>query len=218
MRSLFLFPVILVGCGTSSQGVVKDDAAADSAWQQRVRVSVCRRPIDKTSEWPEFGTAKHQATIRIPPSLRQQPWEAASESAKAGGRQQVPRYGTAWDNTYSQFYVSVLDSVKLVYPGPAEPEESICIERIDGARATIASSNRGGSVKRPISSNSQPRASGDSAGPLGPYMVETTMRYPDGLSVLMYGTASTKEQQNQMLAAMRTFRRVRVNKELPPKS
>jgi hypothetical protein len=187
---------------------VKDNAAAGSAWQQRVRASVCRRPTYATSDWPEFSTAKGLATIHIPPFLHQQPWEVARESAKGGGRH-IPPYGTAWDNTDSQFYVSVPDSVRLIYPGPAEPEESICIESIDGAQATVDGYNRGASAKRPISSSSQQRASGDSAGPLGPYMVETTMRYPDGLSVLMYGTASTREQQNQMLAAMRTIRRVR---------
>jgi hypothetical protein len=156
------------------------------------------------------------ATIRIPPFLHQQRWQAAAESAKAGGRKQIPPYATGWDNTdskenskeFAQFYAGVVDSVRLVYPGPAEPEESICIEQIDGAQATVAASNRGASSKKPASAGSQSRASGDTSAGLGPYVVETTMRYPDGLSFLMYGSASTKEQQDQMLAAMRTIRRV----------
>jgi hypothetical protein len=213
VKSYFLLPVIVLGCGTSSQQTVKKNAAADSAWQQRVRAGVCRRPTYATSTWPEFSTAKHLAKVHIPPFLHQERYQAASESTKAGRRQQTPRYATAWDNTDSkdglaQFYVGVPDSVRLVYPGPAEPEESICIEQIDGAQATVFASNRGASAKRPTSLSSESRASGDSAAPLGPYMVETTMRYPDGLSFLLYGMASTQEQQNQMLAAMRTIRRI----------
>ena len=211
-RYVILF-VIMLGCGTSSQQAVKEGADADSLWKERVRAGVCRRPIYATSNWPEFITAKHLATIRIPPFLHQDRYQAASESAKAGGRLRLPRYATGWDNTdsddFAQFRVGVPDSVNLVYPGPAEPEESICIEQIDGAKATVFASNRGASTtKRGGSSGSQQQATGDSAAPLGPYMVETTMRYPDGVSFLIFGTASTVEQKNQMLASMRTIRRV----------
>ena len=215
MKSYLLIPVLFLGCGTPSQGTVERNAAADSAWKERVRASICRRPIYATSTWPVFSTAKHLATINIPPFLHQQRWQAAAESAKAGGRRQIPPYATGWDNTdskdsspeFAQFYAGVVDSVKLVYPGPPEPEESICIEQIDGAQATVAASNRGASIKKPVSVGARSRASADSSAGLGPYVVETTMRYPDGLSFLMYGSSSTKEQQDQMLAAMRTIRR-----------
>ena len=192
--------------------LIKKKADADSLWKERVRAGVCRRPIYATSNWPEFITAKHLATIRVPLWLHQDRYEAASESAKAGERQQLPRYATGWDNTdsddFAQFRVGVPDSVNLVYPGPTEPEESICIEQIDGAQATVFASNRGASTTKRGGSAGSQQATGDSAAPLGPYMVETTMRYPDGVSFWIIGTASTVEQQNQMLASMRTIRRV----------
>lgn len=206
-RISYLIPALL-GCTSSSPKGDALSAGFDSAWTERVRASACHRTALATSNWPEFLTARGQVTIRIPPFLPQDRYQAASESAKAGGKRQFPPSASGWNNLQTgrdvaQLGVGVEDSVKLAYPGRPEPDESICIERIDGAQATILSSNRGATT-----ANSQRTAlSGDSVGPLGPYIVFATMRFPDGLSLKIFGTATTPDQQNQMLAAIRTIRR-----------
>lgn len=113
---------------------------------------------------------------------------------------------SGWNNLDSgidlaQLGVGVEDSVKLVYPGPAEPEESICIETVDGAQATIFSSNRGARL------GGQENTVASDTAALPPYVAFATMRFPDGLSLQIFGTASTRDQQTQMLAAIRTIRR-----------
>jgi hypothetical protein len=149
--------------------------------------------------------------IRIPPFLSPEPYQAAEELAKVGGHKRGPAYAAQWlGNNAAQFAVYVPKSLKLAYPGPPEPEESICIENIEGAQATVLASNRGAAKKTSPTSTARPTSSpADSAGPMPPYTVFASMRFPDGLGLEMYGFASTAEQQNQLLAAIRTIRRVR---------
>ncbi len=213
MKHCLAIALFVMACKSSSQQSANDRATADSAWRARVRSSACRRPAYVTSNWPEFLTAKRSATIRIPPFLRQDRFQAAAESAKARGQKEAPPYATGWNNIDSrddlaQFAVGREDSVKLAYPGTPEPEESICLETIDGAQATVLASNRGAPKSNRGVAARKGKALGDSAAPLGPYFVNATMRFPDGLGLLIFGTASTVEQQNQMLAAIRTIRRV----------
>jgi len=85
-------------------------------------------------------------------------------------------------------------SAKLVFTGPLEAEESICVEKIDGASATVMS------YKWTI------RA--DDEAYLGPYMALATVRFQDGLTLQVFGAASTRQQREEILAAIRTIRRV----------
>jgi len=213
MNRYFALAVLALACGSPDQQSAKNMAAADSLWSARVRSGTCRRPTYATSNWPEFLTAKGSATIRIPPFLRQDRFQAAAESAKANGQIKVPRYATGWNNfdsgdALAQFAIGVKDSVRLAYQGAPEPEETICLETIDGAQATVLGSNRGATKTGGAAAGSRATAARDTAAPLGPYFVNATMRFPDGLGLLIYGTASTEDQQKQMLAAIRTVRRV----------
>jgi len=108
------------------------------------------------------------------------------------------------------FSLGVEDSVKTRYAGLPEAEESICVEKIDGAQATVLAytDNRPTAGSTGAAVGDRRMAADDSASAVGPYFVTAAMRFPDGLSLEIDGAANTKEQQNQMLAAIRTIRRV----------
>ena len=207
----------LLGCSSPNPRTARQRnegasvAAADSVWKARLLSSKCRRPPTyAVAKWPEFLTAKRQATIRVPTFLAQEPYQAAQELAHAGGRKEDPPYGTQWfsagqNDGFAQLSVSAIDSVKLVYPGPPEPEESICLEQIDGARATVLDSNRS-AAPRQAGESSNGGSTEDSVG-LGPYVVFATMRFPDGLALQVLGTATSVAQKNELLAAIRTIHR-----------
>lgn len=208
MKGLLLLISAALGCSSPAPKPESTVARADSVWQARVKAGACHRPSVATSSWPEFVTARRRATIRIPPFLKPDRWQAAAESANSRRTGQYPVLATGWhnldaDSDFAQLGVGVQDSVKLAYPGPPESGESICIEQVGDALATILSSNKGLGV---VPSDT---ARGETPGPLDPYIVFATMRFPDSLSLQVLGTASTLEQQNQMLAAIRTIRRVR---------
>lgn len=201
----------LLGCTSSHQAskavTSKPDTGSNAAklsfglteaWSERIRANTCRRPVYATSSWPEFATARRQVTIRIPPFLPQDRYDAARESAKAGKVAQVPMSASGWNNLQTggtaQLTVGVQDSVKLVFSGPVEQEESLCVERIDGAKATVLAYKW---TIRP----------GDDVY-LGPYIAFANIRFHDGLSLQILGSATTPDQRNQMLAAIRTIRRI----------
>ncbi len=206
MRRFTVLISICLGCSSSAPKREASSAEADSVWRARIGASVCRRPSVATSDWPEFVTARRRATIRIPLFLKPDRFQAARESANARRTGKFPPLASGWNNLdlttdFAQLGVGVEDSVKLVYPGPAEPEESICIESVDGAQATILSSNRGARI------GGQANTVTSDTVTLPPYVAFATMRFPDGLSLQIFGTASTPDQQSQMLAAIRTIRR-----------
>ncbi len=207
-RSFFLVCVCFACNSSAPRSSVQPDAAAN-AWRARLHASACRRPTMVTAAWPEFLTARRRATIRVPLFLRPDRFQAAAENERARKTGLYPTLASGWNTletggAFAQLGVGVDDSVKLVYGGPPEPEESICIENVGGAQATILSSNRGARVGGAQNGT----ASDDSAAPLGPYIVFATMRFPDGPSLRILGTATTPDQQNQMLAAIRTIRRI----------
>lgn len=211
-----LVSAVLLACSRAPAADTDTDTVqlpvnADSVWNARLRSSVCRRPSVPTSKWPQFLTGDRTVLIRIPPFLSQAPYQVAQESAKGGQQHGIP-YGTQWfsekDPGFAQFSVSAVRSVKLVYPGGPEPEESICLEDVAGAKATILASNRGVASKTAGASTAGQSSPADTAGPLGPRIVFATMRFPDGLSLQILGTTTTAEQQNELLAAIRTINRV----------
>jgi hypothetical protein len=216
MKGYFTIAVLALMCRSPSPQSAKERAvAADSLWKARVRSSACRRPAYVTSDWPAFLTAKGTATIRIPPFLGQDQFQAAPESAKANGQRKPPPYKTRWGyhdsrSNLVQFSLSVEDSVKHAYAGVPEREESICVETIDGAQATVLAytDNRGAAGSNGAAVGDPGMAAGDSASAVGPYFVAAAMRFPDGLALEIDGAANTIGQQNQMLAAIRTIRRV----------
>jgi hypothetical protein len=207
MKKFFLLLSTALSCSSLASKHESTATEADSVWKARVKASACRRPAVPTSSWAEFVTARRRATIRIPPFLKPDRFQAAAESTNSRRTGKYPVLASGWNNVaaggdFAQLGVGVQDSVKLAYAGPPEPGESICIEQVGDALATILSSNKGLKVVRDT-------ASDETAGPLGPYIAFATMRFPDGLSLQVLGTASTIDQQNQMLAAIRTIRRVR---------
>jgi hypothetical protein len=147
-------------------------------------------------KWPEFAAARRAITVRIPPFFRQDPYDPALKTAgaatlnppSASGWGAKPGIGSA------QLTIGRQDSVELVFTGPKEAEESLCVETIDGANATIMS------YKWTIHP-------GDDVY-LGPYMAFANVRFPDGLALQIFGNGRTREQQDQMLAAIRSIRRI----------
>jgi hypothetical protein len=216
MKGYYAIALLALTCRSPSPQSAKERAvAADSLWKARVRSSACRRPAYATSNWPAFLTAKGTATIRIPPFLGQDQFRAAPESAKVKGQRKLPPNTTRWyyDDSHSNlvdFSLDVEDSVKLAYAGVPEREESICVETIDGAQATVLAYTykRGATGSNGAALGDRGRAAGDTASARGPYFVTAAMRFPDGLALEIDGAANTIEQQNQMLAAIRTIRRV----------
>lgn len=192
--------VVTVLACTSSNSKSSETAfsnlVSDSVWEARLRNAPCRRPSIQTSHWPVFTTARGSIGIRIPPDFRQDPYDHALKTAERAGR--LPPNASAWDAKpgfpHVQFTIGPDTSAKLVFTGPHGAEESICVESIDGAPATI------GSYKW----TSQP---GDEAY-LGPYLALGTVQFQNGLTLRIFGAASTRQQREEILAAIRTMHRV----------
>lgn len=199
MRVCWPFVVIALAC-TSSRLKLSESAdstfRSDSLWKARLRKAPCRRPSLETTHWLEFTTARRQVGIRIPPDFRQDPYDPALKTSGDVGR--VPPNASAWGSKPGspdvQLTIGPDTSVKLVFAGPLEAEEGFCVESIDGARATIMSYKW---TIRP----------GDD-GYLGPYMALASLRFQDGLALRIFGAASTREQREEILAAIRTIRRI----------
>jgi hypothetical protein len=200
-----LIPVFLIAAAIACSPAVSKSQAVptkgplDSAWRKRLQDGPCRRPTITTSKWPEFAAARRTITVRIPPSFRQDPYDPALKTADVATLH--PPSGSGWGDKAgigsAQLTIGRQDSVKLVFTRPREAEESLCVEIIDGANATIIS------YKWTIHP-------GDD-GYMGPYMVLANVRFPDGLALQVFGQGKTREQQNQMLAAIRSIRRMRTN-------
>lgn len=197
-----LIPLLLIAAAipcspsASKSQEASNRATSDSAWRKRLRDSPCRRPSATTLEWPEFAAGRRTITVRIPPFFRQDPYDPALRTSGAAALK--PPSASGWDaksgNGSAQLTIGRQDSVKLVFTRPKEAEESLCVETIDGADATIIS------YKWTIHP-------GDDSY-MGPYMVLANVRFPDRLALQIFGQASTREQQDQMLAAIRSIRRI----------
>jgi hypothetical protein len=94
----------------------------------------------------------------------------------------------------AQLSISVVDAVTLAYGGAEVPEESECREQIGKAEAIVFSFNQSVEV-------------GDMAY-VGPYIIVAQIRFPDGFSLEVFADAEKREQQEEMLAAIRTIRRI----------
>jgi len=94
----------------------------------------------------------------------------------------------------AQLAISIVDAVTLAYGGDKMPEESECREQIGQAQAIVFSFNQSVEV-------------GDMAY-VGPYIIMAQLRFPDGLSLDLFADAAKREQQDEMLAAIRTIRRI----------
>jgi hypothetical protein len=90
--------------------------------------------------------------------------------------------------------INVVDAVTLAYRSDKLPEESECHEQIGGAQAVVFSFNQSIEV-------------GDMAY-AGPYIIMAQLRFPDGLSLEVFADSEQREQQDAMLAAIRTIRRI----------
>ncbi len=175
---------------------VPNHAASDSVWRKRLRDSPCHRPSVVTSTWPEFAAARRTIIVRIPPSFRQDPYDPSLKIA--GASTLIPPSASAWGAApgigFVQLTIGRQDSVKLVFMGRKEADENLCVETIGGADATIAS------YKWTIHP-------GDDSY-LGPYMVFANVRFPDGLALQVFGQSNAQEQQEEMLAVIRSIRRI----------
>jgi len=197
-----LIPLFLIAAAipcspsASKSQTVSNNAMSDSVWRKRLRDSPCHRPSVTTSKWPEFASARRAIKVRIPPFFRQNPYDPALKTP--GAVTLKPPSASAWDTkseaSFAQLTIGTRDSVKLVFTGANEAEESLCVETIDGADATIMS------YKWTI------HLGDDSY--LGPYIAFANVRFHDGLGLQIFGSGSTAEQQEQMLAAIRSIRRI----------
>jgi hypothetical protein len=199
MRPIRLFLIAAaISCSpfASNSQVDSNNATSDSAWRKRLRDSPCHRPSVTTSKWPEFAAARRTITVQIPPFFRRNPYDPALKTP--GAETLTPPSASAWDTKpeigFAQLTIGARDSVKLVFTGPNEAEESLCVETIDGADATIMS------YKWTIHPGDESY--------MGPYMAFANLRFHDGLGLQIFGSGSTREQQEQVLAAIRSIRRI----------
>jgi len=165
---------------------------------KNTRTIPCRRPTIATAGWTEWSLPGSSVAVRMPQWFKRDAAEARVDSVRAAAgdttltstlletnQRGVPR---------AQLNINVVDSVTLNYGGDKMPEESECREKIGEAQAIVFSFNQSIEV-------------GDMAY-VGPYIVMAQLRFPDGLSLDVFADSEKREQQEEMLGAIRTIRRI----------
>lgn len=158
----------------------------------------CRQPTIKTATWTEWSLPRSSVALRMPPWFKRDAAEAHVDSVHAAAGDTALTSSLLTTNQLgvprAQLSIRVVDAVTLAYGGDKVPEESECREEIGGAQAIIFSFNRSVEV-------------GDMAY-VGPYIILAQLRFPDGLSLDVFADSEKREQQDEMLAAIRTIRRI----------
>jgi hypothetical protein len=158
----------------------------------------CRRSTITTSTWTEWSLPRSSVALRMPAWFKRDPVEARIDSVRrAGGDTALTSSLLATNQPgvpRAQLSISVVDAVTLAYGGAEVPEESECREQIGKAEAIVFSFNQSVEV-------------GDMAY-VGPYIIVAQIRFPDGFSLEVFADAEKREQQEEMLAAIRTIRRI----------
>ncbi len=162
------------------------------------RTIPCRRPTMPTAAWTERSLPRSSVAVRMPQWFKRDAAEARVDSVRAAAgdtaltstlletnQRGVPR---------AQLNINVVDAVTLNYGGDKMPEENECREKIGEAQAIVFSFNQSVEV-------------GDMAS-VGPYIILAQLRFPDGLSLDVFADSEKREQQEEMLAAIRTIRRI----------
>jgi hypothetical protein len=196
----FFLLAFLISCGSrpkSKPFSSKELGLEPVGWKERLQHSPCVRPKIATRGWPLFVTRHQEVTLRIPPSLHQDPYDPARKQPGADTTKPTP--ASSWTHNKGignvQFTIVAVDTASLEWLTPLEAEESICVETVDGASATIMSYKW---TIRP----------GDDVY-LGPYMAVAVLRFPDGLSLRVFAQAADREQRDQILAAIRSITRTK---------
>lgn len=165
---------------------------------KNTRTIPCRRPTIATAGWTEWSLPRSSVAVRMPQWFKRDAAEARVDSVRAAAgdtaltstlletnQRGVPR---------AQLNINIVDAVTLNYGGDKMPEESECREKIGEAQAIVFSFNQSVEV-------------GDMAS-VGPYIILAQLRFPDGLSLDVFADSEKREQQEEMLAAIRTIRRI----------
>ena len=162
------------------------------------RTIPCRRPTIATAGWTEWSLSRSSVAVRMPQWFKRDAVEARVDSVRATAGDTELTSTLLRTNQLgvprAQLNINVVNAVTLNYGGDKMPEESQCREQIGGGQAIIFSFNRSVEV-------------GDMAY-VGPYIIVAQIRFPDGLSLELFADSESREQQDQMLAAIRTIRRV----------
>lgn len=162
------------------------------------RAIPCRLPTITTADWNESRLSRVPIALRTPPWFKRGVAEAHVDSLRSAHRD-TALTGTLLETNElgvprAQLDLNVVDSVTLAYRSDKMPEESECREQIGGAQAIVFSFNQSLEV-------------GDMAY-VGPYIIMAQLRFPDGLSLEVFADSEQREQQDEMLAAIRTIRRI----------
>ena len=165
---------------------------------RRPRTIPCRRPSLTTSAWTEWNLPRSSIALRMPPWFKRDPAEAHVDSVRAAAGDTSLTSTLLATNQLgvprAQLTINIVDTVTLTYSGDKVPEESECREQIGKGQAIVFSFNESVEV-------------GDMAY-LGPYIILAQMRFPDGLSLELFADTEKREQQDEILAAIRTIRRI----------
>jgi 5-hydroxyisourate hydrolase-like protein (transthyretin family) len=165
---------------------------------KNTRTIPCRRPTIVTASWYESRLSRVPIALRMPRWFKRESAEAhvdslrltTGDTALTGTSLTTNKLGVP----RAALDINVVDAVTLAYAGDKMPEESECHEQIGGAQAVVFSFNQSVAV-------------GDMAY-VGPYIILAQLRFPDGLSLDVFGDAEKREQQDDMLTAIRTIRRI----------
>lgn len=165
---------------------------------RNTRTIPCRRPTITMTDWSESRLSRVPIALRMPPWFRRDLAEAHVDSLRSAAGDTALTLTSLATNGIgvprAQLVITVVDSVTLAFGGDRRPEESECHEEIDGAQAIVFSFNQSIEV-------------GDMAY-VGPYIISAQLRFRDGLSLEVFAGADKREQQDEMLAAIRTIRRI----------
>ena len=152
----------------------------------------CVRPTTNVAGWSILETS------RLPAWRLSLPWEFKRDAAEASFDQNNPgkAHGSRWHSSDSQLSILRIDSGEYAFTLPEAsdtlPEYSRCVEPIAGGEAIIVSYNKLTSVGEAYA---------------GPFLVLVDLKTSRGEHFQMYASARHRPAFEQMLAAVRTFRR-----------
>ena len=154
--------------------------------------SVCVRSPEKVAGWSVLQSP------RLPGWSLSLPSGFDRDSAEKSFDQNNPgkAHNSRWHSSDSQLSVLRIDSGDYAFMLPEAsdtlPEYSRCVEQIAGGEAIIVSYNKLTSVGEAYA---------------GPFLVLVDLKMSDGQRFQMYGSARHRSAYEQLLAAVRTFRR-----------
>ena len=154
----------------------------------------CLRPDVRVRTWAVARSPRlPDLHLRVPPGFIRDPGEDAYPDPQPTGS----RWADSVNAQLVVRWVKTDGDHLLLGPLPTSagrPEYSKCVERIDSANAEIVSYNRVDQVGE---------------GYAGPYQIHARLRWPHGTTVEVYGMTSDRRRYLEMLATVRTIRRIK---------